>query len=460
MPLSCRHSAASLKPIEHEFAPERPSMSDIFICYSRTDSAVATKLTQHLRAEGWSVFLDVHTHVGKRWHKEIEKELHAAKAIVALWSAISRDSDFVLEEAEYGKRKGILFPAFIEQVEFPYGFGRIQTADLIGWNAEPDHPGLAQLLESLQLQLSPDQEPATHPPVRRAQPIAATALEASRSDTPASRNRVAPIAAEALEAVQSAASRKSFRDPLKVGGEGPLMVVIPAGRYHMGSPPEEPERSNEEGPQHEVRIARPFAMGVHAVTFDDYDRYCRGTKSKQPGDEGWGRADRPVINVSWEDAQGYCKWLSAQTGRSYRLPSEAEWEYACRAGTTTPFHFGARIATDQANFDGNSTYNGSAKGEYREQTVPVGSLPPNAFGLYEMHGNVWEWCQDAWHDNYQSAPNDGSDWEATRDVSRVLRGGSWGHGPWFCRAAFRNFGGPDYRYVFIGFRVCCSSPIE
>ena len=186
-------------------------------------------------------------------------------------------------------------------------------------------------------------------------------------------------------------------------------------------------------------------MGVYALTFEEYDRYCERTKREKPGDLGWGRANRPVINVSWNDAQAYCAWLTEQTGRAYRLPSEAQWEYACRAGTTTPFHFGARITTDQANFDGNYTYNGSAKGEYREQTVPVGSFPPNAFGLYDMHGNVWEWCQDAWHGNYKDAPTDGSAWEAKGDLSRVLRGGSWSYNPRDCRAAYRYDSAPDYR---------------
>jgi len=140
-----------------------------------------------------------------------------------------------------------------------------------------------------------------------------------------------------------------------------------------------------------------------------------------------------VIDVSWDDAQAYCVWLSEQTGRPYRLPSEAEWEYACRAETTSPFHFGARITTGQANFNGNNTYNGSAKGEYREMTIPVGSFPPNSFGLFDMHGNVWDWCQDAWHDNYYGAPQDGSAWEG-EPVSRVLRGGCWSSHPWRCRA--------------------------
>jgi formylglycine-generating enzyme required for sulfatase activity len=172
----------------------------------------------------------------------------------------------------------------------------------------------------------------------------------------------------------------------------------------MGFPPDEPARLFYEDPLHEVSISKGFGMSVYAVTFDDYDHFCNSTGSAKPLDQGWGRGRRPVINVSWEQSQKYVNWLSEQTGRTYRLPSEAEWEYACRARTDTAFHTGARITTAQANFNGHYTFNGSAKGEYRKQTVPVGTFIPNAFGLYEMHGNVWEWCHDSWHWNYEDAP--------------------------------------------------------
>ena len=246
----------------------------------------------------------------------------------------------------------------------------------------------------------------------------------SREDTPGSGDALHADAVVTSKPVQPAPARvpalaQTFRDRLKSGADGPLMAVIPAGRFRMGSPADEPEREDDEGPQHEVRIATPFAMGVYAVTFYDYERFCDDTKLGKPEDQGWGRGRRPVINVSWEAARAYCAWLGEQTGRAYRLPSETEWEYACRAGTDTPFHFGARITTDQANFDGNYTYNGSAKGEYRPQTVPVGSFPPNAFGLYDMHGNVWEWCEDTWQTNYEGAPSDGSVWEGGEKASRV-----------------------------------------
>ena len=179
--------------------------------------------------------------------------------------------------------------------------------------------------------------------------------------------------------------------------------------------------------------------------------------------------DRPVEQVSWFEAVEFCDRLSHHTGRTYRLPSEAEWEYACRAGTTSPFHFGETITTDLANyrgtdepsFDWSGSYGRGPKGIYREETTPVGSFGiANAFGLYDMHGNVWEWCQDHWHDNYEGAPTDGSAWVdavAEKGASRVLRGGSWYSYPAFCRSAVHPFNDPGYRFNSYGFRVVCSA---
>ncbi len=406
-------------------------MSDIFISYSRTDTSIAVSLAERLRTNGWSVFLDFQTPIGRRWHLEIKKELNTAKAVVALWSAKSCDSDYVLEEAEYGRDKSILFPAFIEQVEYPFGFSRIQTADLIGWERNQDHPGLSKLLVSLQLHLH------VHPI-----PSAPASVLDEEKSSPAGRP----------------APSQTFRDKLKIGGEAPLMMPIPAGRFLMGFPKDEPNQQYYEEPLHEVRISDSFALGVYAVTFDDYDRFCDSTFQAKPDDQNWGRGRRPVINVSWEQAQEYCSWLSEQTGRLYRLPSEAEWEYACRAGTGTPFHTGIRITLDKANFNGDYTFNGSAKGEYRKQTVPVGTFLPNPFGLYEMHGNVWEWCQDRWHWNYRSSPLDASPWESEGSKERVLRGGCWSSEPGSLRSAKRNRFSAGDRYPTVGFRVTCSSP--
>ncbi|WP_041235344.1 formylglycine-generating enzyme family protein [Dactylococcopsis salina] len=168
--------------------------------------------------------------------------------------------------------------------------------------------------------------------------------------------------------------------------------------------------------------------------------------------------NNPVERVSWHKAKEFCQKLSEQTGKTYRLPSEAQWEYACRAGTTTPFYFGETISTDLANYDGNSRYGNGKKGVYRIKTTPVRSFPPNAFGLYDMHGNVWEWCEDVWHENYEGAPNDGSAWLTEGDhYRRVMRGGSWYPNPRYCRCANRDWGTPDYVNLDNGFRVVSSS---
>jgi formylglycine-generating enzyme required for sulfatase activity len=201
----------------------------------------------------------------------------------------------------------------------------------------------------------------------------------------------------------------------------PEMATIKGGCFQMGSPASEEERLDSER-QHRVCVS-DFAIGEHEVTFDEYDRFAEAANRELPDDEGWGRDKRPVINVTWDDAVAYARWLSEKTGKPYRLPTEAEWEYAARAGTTTPFSFGDNITPEQVNYNGNYPYAGGKEGQYREKTVPVKSLPPNPWGLYEMHGNVWEWCQD-WLGDYPSQPVTDPVGPST-GVYRVLRGGSW-----------------------------------
>jgi formylglycine-generating enzyme required for sulfatase activity len=247
-----------------------------------------------------------------------------------------------------------------------------------------------------------------------------------------------------------------FRDRVRSGGKGPELAVIPPGAFTMGSPGLEPEREPREGPLHHVTFTRPFAIGRFAVTFDEYDRFCEATGRRKPDDRGWGRGRRPVIDVDWHDAEAYCEWLSRpeQTGQRYRLPSEAEWEYACRAGTATAFWWGSTIAVTQANYDGNYIYNGGTEGKYRKKTVPVDEFQPNPFGLYQMHGNVWEWCGDAWHGDYWGAPADGSAWEhGGSQGSCMARGGSWGNFPAGLRSASRVWYAATFRDDHLGFRL-------
>jgi formylglycine-generating enzyme required for sulfatase activity len=203
------------------------------------------------------------------------------------------------------------------------------------------------------------------------------------------------------------------------------------------------EHDNEK-PPHSVEIKVPFAVGRFAVTFVEWD--AAGLPHK-PNDQGWGRGRRPVINVSCEHAKAYVGWLSQRTRRTYRLLSEAEWEYCCRAGTTTRYAFGDNITTSQAQFSEGEL--GSAG-----RTAEVGTFPPNAWGLYDMHGNVWEWCADNWHGDYEGAPQDGAIWTGGDVSSRILRGGSWYYGMRdFLRSASRYKIHPDVLISYIGFRV-------
>jgi formylglycine-generating enzyme required for sulfatase activity len=266
------------------------------------------------------------------------------------------------------------------------------------------------------------------------------------------------------------------------------LLWIPPGRFWMGSPETEPERLDSEGPQHLVQL-QGFFMSQTPITQAQW-REVAGWK-EGPGEQ-WGRElktdpsrfqskegqgekkvrllegesntdNRPVEQVSWLDAMEFCHRLSKRSGRTYTLPSEAQWEYACRAGTTTPFHFGETISPELANYDGNYAYADGPKGIYREQTTPVGMFPANDWGLHDMHGNVLEWCLDEWHEGYEGVPTDGRAWvdgtegDKSKETikTRLLRGGSWFYDPRYCRSAYRHYLPPDSRGNNIGFRVCC-----
>ncbi len=229
---------------------------------------------------------------------------------------------------------------------------------------------------------------------------------------------------------------------------GMKLTYIPAGEFMMGSPSNEANRMSDET-QHRVRISQPFLMQTTEVTQSQWQSVMGNNPSVFKGD-----SNLPVEKVSWSDAVAFCEKLSQRDGRTYRLPTEAQWEYACRAGTTTPFSFGHTLSTNQANYNGNFVYGSGVKGTYRGKTVAVGSFPANAWGLYDMHGNVWEWCSD-WYGDYPSGnvtdPTGASDGSA-----RVCRGGSWDINPGFCRSAVRLWINPPSSSYIIGFRVSCS----
>ena len=231
--------------------------------------------------------------------------------------------------------------------------------------------------------------------------------------------------------------------------ECPEMVVVPAGTFMMGGPASDPQSLSSERPVHEVTIGAPFAVGVYEVTFDEWNACVAdgGCGGYRPADRGWGRGSRPVIQVSWEEAQSYVRWLSEKTGESYRLLSESEWEYAARAGTDTRYSWGDEIGDNRANcFNCGSQWDGRS-------TAPVGSFAANAWGLHDMHGNVVEWTEDCWNGSYEGAPSDGSAWLSGSCSERILRGGSWSLLASFLRASNRDRFGSGNRLVSDGFRV-------
>ncbi len=239
-------------------------------------------------------------------------------------------------------------------------------------------------------------------------------------------------------------SEASFKECAK---DCPEMIVVPAGSFTMGSPAGEQGRFDNEGPQHQVTIARSFAVSKSDVTFADWDACVAVGGCPDVNDSGMGRGTKPVINVNWDDALQYAAWLSKMTGKTYRLLSEAEWEYAARAGTTTAFFWGGEVGTANANCNGCDNHWGG------RETSPVESFKPNAFGLDDMAGNVWQWVQDCYHDDYSGLPTDGSAWTGGDCSRRVVRAGSWYLAPRSVRSAYRFRLNADNQIIFLGFRV-------
>ncbi len=398
----------------------------IFIAHAKEDKPAVQRLYRELKARGFEPWLDVEDLLpGQNWKVEIPKIIINAAAFLACLSSRSvAKVGYVQEEyrmalAACGQRPPstiYVIPVRLDDCEVP----DLQVPGLAArmrdyhWTDLFADNGFDRLVRSLT-------DGAGLVPAVCARPDETLPLEVCRD----------------IEALWC-----------------PEMVAIPRGHFYMGSEPAEEGHSVDEGPLHFVQILAPFALGRYQVTFDEYGEFAATTGRELPSDEGWGRGRRPVINVSWHETQAYVAWLSERTGELYRLPSEAEWEYACRAGTITPFSFGLGIPADQANHFGDLMRYPGDTTFYREQTVPVESLAANAFGLHDMHGNVWEWCADVWHPSYNDAPRDGSAWiEGGEQDQRVLRGGSWNSGPRAVRSANRHRANSDVRSKEYGFRV-------
>jgi formylglycine-generating enzyme required for sulfatase activity len=394
-------------------------MSDIFISYASEDRGTAQLLAQVLAAQGWTVWWDPKIPPGKTYDEVIEEALDNSRCVVVLWSKVSASKRWVKTEAAEGNRRRILIPALIEDnVKIPLEFRLIEAARLTDWRgAQSGHGEFDNFVVAIQELLG-----------KPAKVTEATLVVAQPSVIKAERYAPGTI----------------FQDTLEDGSSGPEMVVIPAGSFHMGDI--HGLGRDDEKPVHTVHIRNPFVLGRYHVTLDEYDKYARLTRRELPTDCGWGRGRRPVISVSWDDAVEYSKWLSTQTGKPYRLPTEAEWEYAARSGGKDEIWSGTSDEKQLVHYARFS----------KTQTAPVGNRKPNGIGLYDMSGNVWEWVEDCWHENYNGAPIDGFAWlkDGGGDCGRrVIRGGSWNFTPVYLRSSSRLWYLADLRDSFIGFRL-------
>ena len=470
-----------------------PERNQLFISYSHADRDWVERLQKMIkplvRSEALRLWDDSQIPPGAKWKVEIEKALASAKVALLLVSDDFLASEFVINKElppllRAAEHEGLcilwvcLGPCFYEatpiheyQSVLPPGEplealspvrqkAALKTIAGAIRDALRSEVAAAQVppapVSPAQVQPRPVPAPLPAPPASTAAPAATDSSRLQRFATSTCLLR--------QEGGRWSMERRSlqvegYREDL---GEGVAltMVKIPAGNFLMGSPGDEPERSDDEGPQHEVTLGA-FFMAQTPITQAQWRAVAAWQKVERDLDSDpsyFKGANRPVEQVSWFDALEFCSRLNQRTGQRYGLPSEAQWEYACRAGSTTQFHFGATLTPDLANYDGNYVCGNGPKGTYREQTIEVASFPANGWGLQDMHGNVYEWCEDHWHDSYHFAPGDDQPWlipAAADGQQRLLRGGSWYSAPRSCRSAYRRRSLPGNADGLVGFRVVC-----
>jgi formylglycine-generating enzyme required for sulfatase activity len=407
-------------------------MSDVFISYKREEQPIARQLAEALENKGWEIWWDPQLQAGEYFDDVIEQALIDTKCVVVIWSKRSVKSRFVKDEATYALNEGKLVPIQIEDVHLPFRFANLHTVSLIGWDGSDDDPGYKKMIHDVSVVLGSSPSDRDD---RKPRESLSSVRESLQGPT--------------VESDADLQPGDEFRDSLADGSHGPEMVSIPPGSFLMGD-----DQVQDAKPVHTVEISSGFAMGKYLVTFQEYDHFASVTNRDLPDDRGWGPYGRPVINVSWHDAVAYATWLSEQTGAHYRLPSEAEWEYAARAGTDTDYWWGDDLR--QYGADGKiKKYIGFTR-LFNRETTPVGAFPANPYGLSDTAGNVFEWVQDYWHDRYHDAPTDGSPWleETGGDGGlRVLRGGAWDANSRYMKSGARHKYHPGLRYAHIGFRL-------
>ena len=434
----------------------KSSRKDFFISYNKHDKQWAEWLAWTLEEAGYTVVIQAWDfQPGGNFVQYMDKAVKEAKQTLAVLSEHFLQANYTHPEwaAAFARDpQGLqrtLLPVRVGECEPEGLLAQIVSVDLVG---VPEVEAKQRLLNALQERAKPAQPPGFPGAVTadaRTEPVRVP-FPGERPTTPGLQPvefDVVTVNAEGQKSSRKRGQAQYFTEDLGNGVELE-MVSIPGGRFLMGSPAR--EGADDEKPQHSVTVP-PFFMSQHPVTQEQWRVVAALPKLKcdlQPNPSNFKGVKRPVEQVNWWEAVEFCDRLARQTGRQYRLPSEAEWEYACRAGTTTPYHFGERLTAELANYNLNC-----------QQTTDVGSFPPNTFGLYDMHGNVWEWCADHWHGNYEGAPTDGSAWvTGGNSEHRLLRGGSWGGIPGHCRSACRDGYPRGSRYGYVGFRVCCVLP--
>ena len=430
---------------------------DVFLAHSSKDKPLIRQIYQKLTAQGIRPWLDEEGIApGTKFQDEIQQAIGRIKTTAIFlgesglgpWQALELKS-FISQCV----RRGIpVIPVLLPGVEeIPEDLIFLQEFHAVLFRDSMDDENALFSLQwgiTGQKPTTPPPRPQPHPPAQPANPTFEFETITITIEKTGFFGQGAPNVITRAQKGQAEYHREDLGNGITLD-----LVKIPGGRFQMGALAGKEGRSGAEGPQHSVTVPE-FWLGKYAVTQAQYQAVM-GANLSRFTENG---ANRPVEKVSWQEAVAFCEKLSQQTGRTYRLPSEAEWEYACRAGTTTPFHFGATMTTDLANYNGNYTYGDGPKGMYLERTTEVGSFPPNAFGLYDMHGNVWEWCADHWHGNYDGAPIDGTAWlSSDESAMRLLRGGSWGSDPRFCRSANRSWLACVSQFGSFGFRLVCAS---
>ena len=467
-----------------------PERDQLFISYSHVDRGwverLQTMIRPLVRSEALRLWDDSQIPAGAKWKVEIEKALASAKVALLLVSDDFLASEFVTNQElppllRAAEEEGLcilwvcLGPCFYEATPIHEYQAVLPPGEPLEALSPVQQKAALKIIagairDALSFEVAPAQDPtqAQDPAQTQPRPVPAPAPSSPAAPTTKDSSRLQRFATSTCLLRQEAGRWSMERRPLQVegyreelgGGVALTMVKIPAGSLLMGSPKDESERLEPEGPQHEVTLGS-FFMAQTPITQAQWRAVAGWQKLERDLKPDFSRfkgANRPVEQVSWFDALEFCRRLSQRTGQRYGLPSEAQWEYACRAGSTTPFHFGATLTPELANYDGNYVYGNCPMGIYREQTIDVASFPANGWGLHDMHGNVWEWCQDHWHDSYNFAPGDDQPWlipAAAADEPRLLRGGSWYSLPRGCRSAYRFHNQPVDAYFGVGFRVVC-----